>query len=325
MDLVRRRTLRELAMRTTMAAVADALRISPSAVSQQIAQLEDELQVELVERRGRGVLLTPAGKRLVAHVEKLTATLEEAKSDIAEMRSVVAGELRVAAFPSVASVLIPRAIHALERRHPHLTVVFDELEPIDGLAALRSWQVDIALIDDLTLEGVLPEAGIATHNIGIDELLVMLPRGHMFASRKSLALAELREESWALDTRGTYQETIIRACAKAGFRPRINGNCSGFPAIAAMVGAGCSVSVMPGLRVRSNRGNFRVVRLDPPITRTILVAHHRGAQRNPAIAAFLDEIKQTASSTSYDRQRHTATQASAAGRSTAGSGSCSAG
>jgi DNA-binding transcriptional LysR family regulator len=199
------------------------------------------------------------------------------------------------------------------------------LEPIDGLAALRSWQVDIALIDDLTLEGVLPEAGIATHNIGIDELLVMLPRGHMFASRKSLALAELREESWALDTRGTYQETIIRACAKAGFRPRINGNCSGFPAIAAMVGAGCSVSVMPGLRVRSNRGNFRVVRLDPPITRTILVAHHRGAQRNPAIAAFLDEIKQTASSTSYDRQRHTATQASAAGRSTAGSGSCSAG
>src|SRR5262245_51678639 len=118
MDLVRLRTLRELALRTTMAAVADALRISPSAVSQQIAQLEEELQVELVERRGRGVLLTPAGKRLVAHVEKLTAILEEAKTDIAAMRSVVAGELRVAAFPSIASAMIPRTMRALERQHP---------------------------------------------------------------------------------------------------------------------------------------------------------------------------------------------------------------
>ena len=194
MDFVRLRTLRELALRKTMAAVADALSISPSAVSQQVAQLEDELQVELVERRGRGVLLTPAGKRLVAHVEKLTAVLEEAKTDIAEMKSVVTGELRVAAFPSVASMMIPRAIHALERQHPHLTVVFDELEPIDGLAALRSWQVDIALIDDLTLEGVLPEAGIETHRLSTDELLVMLPKMHRFANRKSLALEELRDE-----------------------------------------------------------------------------------------------------------------------------------
>ncbi len=295
MDFVRLRTLRELSLRNTMAAVADALRISPSA--QQIAQLEDELQVELVERRGRGVLLTPVGKRLIAHVERLTGILEEAKTDIAEMRSVVAGELRVAAFPSIASVMMPRTIHALVRQHPHLAIVFDELEPIDGLAALRSWQVDIALIDDLTLNGVLPEAGIETHKLGVDELLVMLPKTHRFAKRKSVALQELSDELWALDTRGTYSETIIRACAKAGFRPTVNGNCNGFPAIAAMVAAGCSVSVMPGLRVLSNRGNFRVVRLNPPIMRTIFVAHHRGAQRNPAIAAFLAEIRQTANTT----------------------------
>jgi DNA-binding transcriptional LysR family regulator len=294
MDFVRLRTLRELALRNTMAAVAHALHISPSAVSQQIAQLEDELQVELVERRGRGVLLTPAGKRLVARVEQLTGILEEAKTDIAEMRSVVAGELRVAAFPSVASMVIPRTIRTLERQHPHLVVVFNELEPIDGLAALRSWQADIALIDDLTLGGVLPEAGIETQRLSFDELLVMLPKTHRLARRKSLALEELRQEYWALDMRGTYSEAIIRACMKAGFRPLINGHCNGFPAIAAMVAAGCSVSVMPGLRVRNNRGDFRVARLDPPIMRTILVAYHRGAQRNPAIAAFLSQIKQTA-------------------------------
>ena len=68
----------------------------------------------------------------------------------------------------------------------------------------------------------------------------MLPETHRFANRKSLALEELRDEYWALDTRGTYSETIIRACAKAVSVPTINGNCNGFPAIAAMVAAGCS-------------------------------------------------------------------------------------
>jgi DNA-binding transcriptional LysR family regulator len=294
-DLVRLRTLRELALRTTMAAVADALRISPSAVSQQIAQLEDELEVALVERRGRGVLLTPAGKRLVAHVERLTAILEEAKADIANMRSVVAGELRVAAFPSIAAMVMPRTMRALEHAYPHLFVVLDELEPIDGLAALRSWQVDIALIDDLTLAGMLPEAGINTQQLIVDELLVMLPKTHRLARQKSVALAALKDERWALDTRGTYAQMIVQACARAGFRPQINGNCNGFPAIAAMVAAGCSVSVMPGLRVRSNSGDFCVARLSPPVPRSVLIAYHRGAQRKPAVAAFLAAIAQVAS------------------------------
>ena len=291
MDFVRLRTLRELSLRTTMAAVADALHLSPSAVSQQIAQLEDELQVELVERRGRGVLLTAAGKRLVAHVERITAVIEEAKTEMAQMRSVVAGELRVAAFPSVATVSIPKTIQLLERQHPHLVVVFSELEPIDGLAALRSWQVDLAVIDDLTLRGVLTVAGIETQKLGIDQLLVMLPKTHRLARKKSVSLADLKDERWALDARGTYSDTIVEACMKAGFRPMINGNCNGFPAIAAMVASGCSVSVMPGLRVLSNRGDFRVAKLDPPIVRTIQVAYHEGAQRSPAISAFIDTIK----------------------------------
>ncbi|WP_072392465.1 LysR family transcriptional regulator [Hyphomicrobium sp. CS1BSMeth3] len=291
MDFVRLRTLRELSLRTTMAAVADALHLSPSAVSQQIAQLEDELQVELVERRGRGVLLTAAGKRLVAHVERITAVIEEAKTEMAQMRSVVAGELRVAAFPSVATVSIPKTIQLLERQHPHLVVVFSELEPIDGLAALRSWQVDLAVIDDLTLRGVLPVAGIETQKLGIDQLLVMLPKTHRLARKKSVSLVDLKDERWALDARGTYSDTIVEACMKAGFRPMINGNCNGFPAIAAMVASGCSVSVMPGLRVLSNRGDFRVAKLDPPIVRTIQVAYHEGAQRSPAISAFIETIK----------------------------------
>lgn len=293
MDLARLQTLRELSLRSTMSAVAEALHVSPSAVSQQIAQLEDEFEIELVERRGRGVRLTPAGRQLVAHVERLASVLEEARSDIARMRSVVAGELRVAAFPSIASTVIPQTVRGLSRSYPHLTVIFDELEAVDGLAALRSWQVDVAIIDDLTLGGRLPEAGIVTERLMADELLVMLPKGHRLAKRKSIAIEELREDSWALDVRGTYAQVIISACGRAGFKPFINGNCIGYPAILAMVEEGCSVSIMPSLRVRRNPGNFRSVRLEPPVTRTILTAFRAGTQRKPTVAAFRGALLQS--------------------------------
>nr|WP_245372303.1 LysR family transcriptional regulator [Rhizobium leguminosarum] len=107
MDFFRLRTLRELSRRETMAAVADALGISSSAVSQQITQLEDEVGIALVERRGRGVMLTPAGQRLVLHADRIFGIVEEAKTDIAELQNIVAGDLRIATQPSAASSFFP--------------------------------------------------------------------------------------------------------------------------------------------------------------------------------------------------------------------------
>ena len=125
-----------------------------------------------------------------------------------------------------------------------------------------------------------------------DELLLMLPKTHRLAKRKSVAIEELRGDRWALDVRGTYSKVIIDACGRSGFRPIVNGNCSGFPAIAAMVAAGCSVSIMPSLRVRTNPGESRVVRLAQPIIRTILTAYRQGTRQKPIIAAFLAELQQ---------------------------------
>ena len=114
MDIARLRTLRELSLRHTMAAVAEALRISPSAVSQQIGLLEAEAGLPLIERRGRRVRLTQAGQRLVLHAERVIAVLEAAKTELAELKQAVTGELRVAAFSSVAAALIPQTMKALE-------------------------------------------------------------------------------------------------------------------------------------------------------------------------------------------------------------------
>ena len=295
MDVARLRTLRELALRQTMAAVADALRISPSAVSQQIALLEAEAGLALIERRGRRVRLTEAGHRLVTHAERVIAVLEDAKTDLAEMKQAVAGELRVAAFSSVAAALIPQVMQALERKHTRLTIVLEEMEPVDSLAALRAWQTDVALIDDLTVPAGMPEPNIERIPILEDQLYAVLPNGHLLAKRGRIAIGDLRAERWAMDTAfNTYSDVIIKACQAGGFEPIVNGKCGGFEVVQPLIEQGCSIAILPGLRVRQRRGEFRVKRLTPEIRRRILVAFRRGERRHPSVAAFVEQLQHSA-------------------------------
>ncbi|HEV2155542.1 LysR family transcriptional regulator [Bradyrhizobium sp.] len=292
MDFARLRTLRELSLRKTMAAVAEALLISPSAVSQQIAQLEDETGVELVERRGRGVRLTPAGQRLVDHAGRVIGILEEAKTDLAELKKTVAGELRVSAFPSVAASLIPPTIRAMSARFPDLATIFEELEPDDSLAALRAWQTDVAIVDDLTTSASLSETQVEMLHLLDDHLHVLLPRDHPLAERPHLTLPELATERWVLDTTSaTYSDVIVGACRNAGFDPIVNARCHSFEVVRAMVEAGCSVSINPGLRGRDHIGTLRLKEIRPIITRRIFVAFRSGERRNPAIAEFVKELR----------------------------------
>ena len=297
MDFARLRTLRELSLRKTMAAVAEALLISPSAVSQQIAQLEDETGVELVERRGRGVRLTPAGQRLADHAGRVIGILEEAKTDLAEIKKTVAGELRVSAFPSVAASLIPPTIRAMSARFPDLATIFEEMEPDDSLAALRAWQTDVAIVDDLTTSASLSETQVEMLHLLDDHLHVMLPHDHPLAERPHLTLPELATERWVLDTTSaTYSDMIVGACRNAGFDPIVNARCHSFEVVRAMVEAGCSVSINPGLRGRDYIGTLRLKEIRPIITRRIFAAFRSGEKRNPAIAEFVDELRAVAAS-----------------------------
>lgn len=275
-----------------MASVANALLISPSAVSQQISLLEAEAGVELVERRGRGVALTPAGARLAEHAGRVVGILEEARTDLAELKRVVAGELRVAAFPSVAASLIPRTMMALQARYPALRTTFEELEPAEGLAALRAWQTDVAIVDDLTTTSVLASDGIVTVHLLDDALFVLMSATNPLSDRPFVTYADLRDERWALDTTSNdYSAVIVQSCREAGFEPVINGNCHGFEVVRALVAAGCSISVQPGLRVRDNAGGLCVKEIRPAVVRRISVAYRRGEMRNPGVKVLVDELR----------------------------------
>lgn len=291
MDLARLRALRELSFRRTMAAVADALHVSPSAVSQQIALLEEELGVALVERRGRGVHLTLAGQHLVERAERIFAEVESARADIAELKKLIAGEIRVAAFPSVAAALIPATVRELLRLHPHLTVQFDEMEPAESLAALRSWQTDLAIIDDLNIPAGALDPNVETIPLVEDVFNVMVPKKHALAERATVTLQELRDERWAIDTASsTYTWMLTAACQAEGFNPHIVARCRGFEVTVALIREGCGISMLPGLRASHDLQDVWVCKVVPEIRRRISLAFRKGEKRSPALQAFIQQI-----------------------------------
>src|SRR6201992_3685043 len=145
LDVRKLRVLRELAHRGTIAAVAEALAYTPSAVSQQLAALEREAGVPLLERTGRRVALTPAGAVLARYAETVLAVLEEASAALAATRSSLTGPLRIGAFPSAARTMLPRALVALGGEHPGLELMVTELDPVAVPGGLRAGTLDVAL------------------------------------------------------------------------------------------------------------------------------------------------------------------------------------
>ena len=315
MDLTRLRTLRELSLRHTMSAVADALFLTSSAVSQQIDQLEQEVGVQLTEKRGRGVRLTPAGERLVQHAEHVFAIIDHAKADMAALKKEIAGTLRVAVFPTVGMSLLPAAIHIVEEEHPHLRIVLDELEPEEGLAALSTWRCDLAFVDDLTTLPKASRRSIEKVAVLDDALYTLLPANHSLAARRSLSIADLKDERWALDSAwSSFAEFVLGLCRRAGYVPNINAHCRGFEILAAMVAEGCSVAVVAGLRLNSLNEGVVAVKLRPEVKRRISVAYRSGEREHPAVQVFLDAVARAASTHAGRAAVAAAGQGRAAGR-----------
>lgn|SRR5690606_12811187 len=291
MDIARLRALRELAHRPTMAAVAEALFLTPSAVSQQITLLEQETGVKLVERQGRGVRLTPAGELLVAHADRLFAVLDEAMADMAAIRHDISGTFRVAVFPTVGSWLLPAAVQRCRQQHPHLHVVLEEMEPADGLAAVRTRRCDLAFVDDLTV--VLPEEeqGIEKISLFEDALFVLLPSKHPLAEKANLPVDALKDEYWAIDSAWSgFADYVVGLCRRAGFEPRVNAQCRGFEILSAMVAEGCSIAIVAGLRLRYSTRGITAIPLKPQIKRRISAAYRSGERSHPALQAFLQAL-----------------------------------
>lgn len=294
----RLRLLVELRRAGTMHAVAERVRLSPSTVSQQLALLEREAGVPLLERSGRRVRLTAAGAELSLRAEPVLDQLDAVDQWVRGEHDVVRGEVRVAAFASVLSpVLIPAAMRVQER-YPDVTLSLREAEPDEALPALERGEIDIVLSARF-MTGDAPLATPVDQLVRTpllrDTLRAVLPAAHRLAGRTSLTLRDLADEPWALEPASTYlARSITTLCADLSIEPRIGGVFRSHESLLRSVQAGLHVSVLPELALATLPHGVVSVALTPPVVRQVeAVARPVGTQR-AAVRAVTDELVRAA-------------------------------
>ncbi|MDH6704200.1 DNA-binding transcriptional LysR family regulator [Kitasatospora sp. MAA19] len=282
LDVRRLRLLRELAHLGTIAAVAEALSFSPSAVSQQLSVLEKEAGVPLLERTGRRVALTPAGRNLVRHAEAVLALLEQAGAELAHARRGLAGPLRIGTYPSAARAIIPAVLAELAAWHPGLEPMVAEVDPAGVGAALRAGELDVALVHEYDLVPADPEPGLAMTRPVFTEPMYL-------AARTPGTVAEQRGAPWIMAPPGTLCHSMaVRACESAGFAPRIRHQIDDFATVLALVAAGQGVALVPQLGTAQPPPGVVLTRL--PMYRRTRAAFRAGAGSHPAVSAFVSAL-----------------------------------
>jgi DNA-binding transcriptional LysR family regulator len=308
-DLHRLRLLRELKLRGTLAAVADALSYSPSSISQQLSQLETEVGVPLLEPAGRRVKLTAQADILVAHTEVLLQRLEQAESDIAASLTTITGELRVASFQTASLALIPHALTTMREQHPQLRIHVTHDEPEATIPRL------LARDFDLVIDEQYP--GTTTHPQGVDVELLCTDRLRLAsittppqpqASPAVRAwsvrdLAALRDLPWIMEpSTVASRQWAIALCHDAGFEPDVRFESADMLLHVRMVEQKHAVALVPDLVWAGREPTVPLIDLAPArTTRRILTLCRSGASRKPAIAAFRKALKRAVHTVSSHR------------------------
>jgi DNA-binding transcriptional LysR family regulator len=284
--------LRELARRDTIAAVAEALCYTPSAVSQQLAALERDAGVPLLQRTGRRVSLTPAGAALAGQTEEILALLERAAAGLAAARTGLTGPLRIGAFPTAMRTILPAALVALGRDHPGLELMVTELDPAAVPDALRSGALDVALVHEYEFVPAPRDPALDTEPL-LEEAIYLASAGPAPMMDENTAgedpVGSHRDSPWIMASPGTLCHTMaVRACQAAGFAPRIRHHADDFVTVLALVAAGQGVALVPQLGAIGPPPD--VVLTELPARRRTRIAYRNGTRHHPPVSACIAAI-----------------------------------
>jgi len=289
-DARRLRVLREVSQQGTLAAAADALHLTPSAVSQQLAALEREVGQPVIERNGRGVRLTGAAEVLVGHANIVLAQLEAAAADVAAYAEGVIGTVRLVGFATALGELVAPAVVALRASHPRLELTVEELEAPECFLALARGDVDIAI--SMASRQAPEDPRFERRALISDTLDAVVPADHPLAQRSEIALADLAGESFVGPPDGSScHDVTVTGCAAAGFAPSFRHRTLDFHTAMALAAAGLGVTLVPRLGQAAVPPGAIVRPLaDPAPARHVFAATRAGAERRPAVAAVLDAL-----------------------------------
>ncbi|SHG91941.1 LysR family transcriptional regulator [Geodermatophilus nigrescens] len=293
-DLRRLRVLRELELRGTLGAVAAALGYTPSAISQQLAVLEREAGTPLLERAGRGVRLTDAGRLLARHAGVLLAAAEAARADLAAFGGEVRGTVRAGGLQSATRHLLVPAVAGMRGEHPRVRVEVSELELEQALPELRSGSLDVVVSDEYDGHPRPRPAGLRFAVLHEEPLHLVLPADHPAAVPGGpVALAHLRDDAWAASGAGTgHTALVVGACRSlGGFEPDLRHRSDDADVQLELVRRTGAVALLPALTLPGGDPALAVRDVAGAAVRRRLVLLTRDQPAPPALAAFLTAVR----------------------------------
>jgi DNA-binding transcriptional LysR family regulator len=302
LNVARLKLLKEVAYRGSFSAAAEALSYTQSAVSQQIATLEAETGMALLERHPRGVSLTAAGQTLLGHAEGILARLEAAEGALAEIAGLRGGRLRMASFPTAGGTLMPLAIATFRASHPDVELTLAEGEPEEIVPRLRAGELDLALLFEFAGESLLEEDMTRVELLD-DPMYLALPREHPLARRGKLRLEDLQDAAWVQTSSSSpCARHVVRSCHAAGFEPNVSFESDDYQTVQGLVAAGVGVALIPELALSVVREDIAIRALSPaPPVRRVIAAAQAGARLVPATPTMLSVLEQAARR--YETQR----------------------
>jgi DNA-binding transcriptional LysR family regulator len=294
-EVRRLRVLRALADHGTVTAAAEVLHLTPSAVSQQLAALESEVGQELLERRGRRVAITSAGRLLLEHADTILTEVERAEEAMRRHAEGATGEIRVAAFSTAISLLVAPSLVSLRASTPGLRLVVRDVEGHQGITQLLDGEVELAIAVEHRGTPRADDERLTRIPLYAEPFVAVLPSTHPAADAQSVDLTALSADDWVMTSIGNpLRDVVLLACEQAGFQPRIVHTSDDFHSVAALVAANAGVSLIPRLAVPTPSPAVIRPLTDPPPVRRVFAATRRGQADNPLIAATLKTLAETA-------------------------------
>ena len=291
-DPVALRSLVAVETHGSVGAAAAALDYTPSAVSQQIKRLEVQTGVQLLERQGRGVLLTEAGRTLTESARDLLSHMERLESRLHGVSGEAVGTVRLATFATAYRGIVVGALARLREQAPGVTVRPDEIDPWDAVDAVASGSHDLALVHNWEpLPLAIPDH-LEVRHLGRDRADVLVPAGHRLAGATSIGVGDVLDEQWASVAPGSIcHQWLQKMFFDVGRAPRIGHVALEFATHVALVAGGEAIALVPRLgRGPLPDGVVAVPIVDPVSERTVSLVWRRTMTASPALAAVTDSL-----------------------------------
>ncbi|WP_116996796.1 LysR family transcriptional regulator [Desertimonas flava] len=285
LDVTRLRVLEAVARLGSVTAAARELAYSQPSVSHHLSRLEAETGARLVQKAGRGIRLTQAGRLLADRAAEIIGRLDAADAELAAHVGLTAGRVRVAGFGSAIASLVPRAAATLARLHPGLQVGSIDTHPPEALELLRTGRVEVAIVFHHDEAGEVP-SGVRLRPLLDDPM-------YLLSSRPTRGLGSLKEATWIAGCE-RCRSHLIALCGEAGFEPRIGYESDDMVLIQTLVASGLCVATLPGLALRAHHADGVVARKLPDLPRRVYVATYGDGPDPPAVSALVSALEAAA-------------------------------